>query len=171
MVQETDIPSFGDRLDLVDPVSDRQFRTPYDGRAPSMSRLTGVFFVPPEEEEFSAQQQFRDECDLNLIVQRSDVDYFERHKERAASGQYLDLAGLPDFTEAMNIVTEANAAFMDLPAPVRKEFDNDPAKFLEFVDTASRADMEKFGLVPPLPPQASPSNANPEPSDDGQGEA
>lgn len=137
------------------------FRTPYDGLSNQVSEATGLEFTKADYEgEFSAQQQFRDECDLNMIIAgQVNVD-LDRFNERASRGAYLDLASLPDFTGAMNIVREAEAAFADLPAHVRKEFDNDPGQFLDFIETGDRAEFERLGLL--VPPQA------PQPTEDEQ---
>ena len=64
---------------------------------------------------------------------------------------YGDVTDLKTFQEAKNVFIEAEKAFMSLDAKVRKEFDNDPAKFLDFMDNLdeNRAEAERLGLAVP----------------------
>ena len=65
-------------------------------------------------------------------------------------------SAVPDFQEALNIVNEANALFGSLSSDVRKRFDNDPAKFLEFCnDPANGDELVSLGLRerPQAPPE------------------
>jgi hypothetical protein len=146
-------------------------RTPFDGLSDEFSEQTSVFFPPAEEEEFSALQSFRDECDINNIVARMETDQYDRFHERVNSGVYLDLASMPEFQGAMNVMNEAQAAFADLPAKLRRDFDNDPALFLDFVQNAERGDLEKYGLLnEPLHKLSSPENQS-VPPEGGQDDA
>jgi len=92
------------------------------------------------------KQQFKDECDINLImakVARGGVVNFRNKHEP----QYGD-ATAPDFLDAMNTVVQAEEMFMDLPAKLRKRFENDPAQFLAFVDdVANRDEAISIGLI------------------------
>ena len=48
----------------------------------------------------------------------------------------------------MNAVREASEGFMELPAKLRAQFDNDPQLFLEFVaDDANRDKAVELGLI------------------------
>jgi len=117
--------------------------------------------------EGRTKQSFRDECDINIIMSRylktGIIDFVSKH-----SPQYLDLDG-QDFTEAMLIVAEAKSLFQDLPSAIRTEFENDPAKFLDFVhDPENLPRMEEMGLLKPgaklgTPPIPAASAAQPTP--------
>lgn len=109
------------------------------------------------------QQQFKDECDVNVIMRNYEV-----------SGQLTHLAKKPlmwgdapdlDFQGAMNQVVEARERFMDLPAKVRDRFNNDPGALLAFLgDEANRDEAEKLGLVNPVAGSAraaKPADGNP----------
>lgn len=92
------------------------------------------------------KQAFKDECDINNIVARykrtGAIDHFAEH-----GPQYGDFTG-PTFTDAMNTVTAANRMFQDLPANLRKRFENDPVQFLDFVqDPANAEEMYQLGLA------------------------
>ena len=53
-----------------------------------------------------------------------------------------------DFQEAMETVVRAEQAFRNLPSKIRKEFQNDPAQFLDFVHDPENQDrMVEMGLA------------------------
>jgi len=67
-----------------------------------------------------------------------------------------DVSSAPTYQESLNVVIEAQKLFMGLDAKIRKEFDNDPAQFLAFVDDPKNADrLIEMGLrEAPEPPPA-----------------
>lgn len=52
--------------------------------------------------------------------------------------QYGDFSTMETYQEAMGIVADAKALFDALPARVREQFGNDPAKLLEAVELAEK---------------------------------
>ena len=49
---------------------------------------------------------------------------------------------------ALSLVASTSSIFEELPSSTREEFDNDPAKFLEYVsDEDRREDMIKTGKI------------------------
>jgi len=107
-------------------------------------------------------QSEKENCDINVIVER-----FEKTgvlPSMTSSPFYGDFSVPFDFQEAQQILINAENAFMQLPAKVRREFDNNPAKFLAFVDDPSNADaLVSMGLreAPSEKPEASPITENP----------
>ena len=97
-----------------------------------------------------AQQQFKEECDINTIVQRFGLTGEMPQNVRVpVSG---DFTGVVDFHSAMNAVRGAQEAFMELPGRVRARFGNDPQALMEFVgDVANRDEAAKLGLLAPKP--------------------
>jgi len=92
------------------------------------------------------KQSFKDECDVNHIIKRFKKSGVITHLSDMEA-QYGDLTGL-DFQAAMDLVTQANHLFDELPASVRKRFANDPAMFLDFMDNPENAEeMVKLGLA------------------------
>jgi len=93
------------------------------------------------------QQEFASESDINNIMAKysySDMQSFAQDSPR----NYLDLSDPIDFQLHQDEIVKANAAFAELPAKVRKEFDNDPVKFLEFVHNEdNRDEMLRLGLL------------------------
>ncbi len=102
-------------------------------------RATGEFFVPTYGKG-RTKQTFAKESDINNIMkkfQRSGtVTHLAKH-----SAQYGDVTSV-DLHEALNTITQAQSMFNDLPSEVRNEFDQDPGKFLDFVqDPANAGDL------------------------------
>ena len=85
-------------------------RTAFNYDADEVSAETGLSCSEPT----MAQQQFRDEADINIIMER-----FGRTGELIAPArmpQYGDFNGVTDYHTAMNAVIEAQASFDGLPA-------------------------------------------------------
>ena len=100
------------------------------------------------EDESLAQQNMRDECDINVILKRFAVT--GQLPENVRVPQYGDFTNAMDYQSSLNAVRAAEASFMQLPAELRLRFANDPQKLLEFVaNDDNRAEAEKLGLVQP----------------------
>lgn len=98
------------------------------------------------------RQEFADECDINNILATYEKTGVLSHVARGEP-QYLDVSNVPDLAGAMAYMFDAEAAFMSLPAIVRREFDNDPLRFVEFaVDPANVERMREWGLAAPAKP-------------------
>lgn len=93
------------------------------------------------------QQHFKDECDINKIIER-----FTRTglmpQYPGEDMQYGDYTTSVDYHEAMTIVAQAKQQFEALPSSVRDKFDNDPAKMLDFVSKKENIEESvKLGLL------------------------
>ena len=103
----------------------------------------------PIEGPSMTREEFADECDINQIMRKYEKHGVITHVARSQP-RYVDFADAPDFQSAMNQLIEAEAAFMTLPARVRKEFDNDPTLFVEYAsDPDNLEQMREWGLAPP----------------------
>lgn len=98
------------------------------------------------------RQEFRDECDINTIMARYD-GYLSDPMRVMREPMYVDFTSMPgSLMDAMDMFREAEVAFMSLPAKVRKEFDNDPAMFVDYAsDPENLGQMREWGLAPPAP--------------------
>lgn len=119
-------------------------RTPYNYDTVAASNESGLAC----EEPSLAQQQFRDECDINTILKRFNIT--GELPNAPLSPRYGDFTGIGDYKTALDRVMAAHDEFESLPALVRARFDNDPAKLIEFLDNdENRLEAEKLGLVEP----------------------
>lgn len=103
-------------------------------------------FRQDPDEPCEVQQQFKEECDINTIIERFGLaGTVPENFRMPLSG---DFTGISDFHQAVNLVKEAEAGFMQLPADLRKEFGHDPARLMAFLDDEkNRPKAEELGLV------------------------
>lgn len=108
-------------------------------------------------DEGLTQQQFKNECDINLIINRylrtGQLDHVS-----ASEPYYADVSEIGDYRDALSVVKKAESAFMELPALFRKELDNDPQNFLAWLsDPANQDKAVKLGFLErPVAPKQSP---------------
>lgn len=117
-------------------------RTPYNYDTDAASNESGLAC----EEPSLAQQHYKDECDINTILERFNITGLL--PQSPLSPRYGDFTGIGDYHTALNRVFAAQQEFEALPAPIRARFDNDPAKLIEFLeDENNRPEAEELGLV------------------------
>lgn len=108
------------------------------------------------EDKSLAQQEFKDECDINFIADRYALT--GEMPQVVNVPQYGDFTGVFDFQSAQNAVRKAIEDFMELPAKLRARFDNSPQKLLDFMENPdNRKEAEFLGLLQPV--QAPPAPA------------
>lgn len=113
---------------------------------------TGLFCADPS----LAQQQFKDECDINVILDRFNVT--GQLPIAALPPEFGDFSGVSDYQTALNAVLDAQEAFDSLPARVRERFANDPAAFVDFcLDEANKDEMAQLGLLNSSPTEPQPA--------------
>jgi len=100
------------------------------------------------EDASLTQQQFKEESDINTIVDR-----FMKSgvlPDPVNMPQYMDSEGIFDFQTAMNYVRQADENFMRMDAKVRARFNNSPQEFLTFfADPANSDEAIRLGLAIP----------------------
>ncbi len=104
------------------------------------------------------QQNFKDETDINLILAKYAksglIDHINKY-----GGHYAEMPAEQDFHAAMNLVTNAQTMFAELPSEIRNMFDNDPGQFLDFVDNPeNREEAIEMGLFPQDAPKELPES-------------
>ncbi|AXL15277.1 internal scaffolding protein [Microviridae sp.] len=107
-------------------------------------RTHAIKFTEPSR----TQQHQKDETDINKIMARyvktGVIDHINKHQ-----AYYGENTGI-EYQDAMNLLIKADEVFMELPSKVRKFFENDPAKFLEFTENPKNADkLVELGLAHP----------------------
>jgi phage internal scaffolding protein len=104
-------------------------------------------------DESKVQKSFQDETDIkNILEKYGRTGILPIMKNEAIYG---DFSEVPDYMEAQNIIKQADEQFSLLSSDLRKRFENDPAKFLEFCTNPSNMEeMIELGLAKkPAPPQ------------------
>ncbi len=132
--------------------------------------MTERYRVTVDCGESMTKQSFRDECDVNFIMNQ-----WKRTGELPAAlvgtmpPSYGDFSNPTDYMTACNQVIEAKAAFAALPAFLRDRFANEPANLLRFLsDPDNQEEAVKLGLAEaaadsPLEPDADAEPPAPEP--------
>lgn len=126
-------------------------RSPYNYDVDEASDLSGLSCGEPTR----TQQNFKDECDINVIMERFGKTGQLPANMRTPS--FEDYSSVTDFHSAMNAIRSASEDFMRMPAHIRARFDNDPQLYLEFfADNRNRDEAKKLGLIMPDPVEPSP---------------
>lgn len=115
-----------------------------------------VVRMPYDRERLSFQttgeslthQSMQDECDINQIMLKWQKTGIIEHTN-TYEGRYGDFTETPiDYQEALNQVREAEDMFMSLPSSIRRQFENNPQEFLEFVGDPKNAEkLVDMGLA------------------------
>ena len=153
---------YADESDATDitkkPITRFKWREQYDEEADRIERERTDIKC---EDESLTQQQFKDDADLNKVVKRYGITDGSLIPMAADPRYYGDFTESPEtLGEAIERVNTATERFNQLPAEVRKKFDNNPAKLYEFVtDTKNAEEAVKLGLLktnktPEEPPPA-----------------
>lgn len=141
-------------------------RSRYNYSMEHASEQTGLFCPEPT----MAQQQFAEECDINTIVERFGLTgQLPQNLRMPINEEFVETM---DYQSALNKLMEAESAFMELPASVRTEFQNDAGKFVDFVSNPENVERcRELGLAVPKKEAAVPLEVRvvPEPAPSGPG--
>lgn len=129
----------------------RAIRTKYNYDRDAVSRETALEC----KDETRTQQQFKDECDINVILERFGVTGLLPQSVKVPLQE--DFLEATTFQEALHVMMAAEDAFMQMPSDVRKRFDNDPALFVDWVSKPENLEEAgKMGLAIERPKAAEP---------------
>lgn len=118
-----------------------KLRTPYNYDADLVSHQTGL---DSSGEESMTQQHFKDECDINTIVNR----FLQSGVPEMPSFNPIDVSEITDFHSALNMIRDAQEQFNALPSDLRERFHNEPARLVDFVkNPENRAEALAIGLI------------------------
>lgn len=97
------------------------------------------------------RQEFAEECDINSIMARYD-GYLSDPMRSIREPTYYDFTDLPQtLLESMEVLRQGEEAFFRLPALVRREFDNNPAAFVDFAANPENLEtLREWGLAEPI---------------------
>lgn len=132
----------------------RRFRTAYQ-----LHRRYAI--SPCQSEGKGAVQYFRDDCDVNKIMERWTKTGQVTHVNRRTP-LYGDFSNATGYQDALLRVQEAQEMFANLPVKARDLAGNDPAKFLEMVQNEENREMlEALGVrVDGYPEEDNPAAAS-----------
>ncbi|QCS36216.1 minor capsid protein [Capybara microvirus Cap1_SP_163] len=105
--------------------------------------------VSPSGGVSMTEQQFKNDCDINNIIQRFQQGQMPCRVR--SDGSYGDFSNLGDFATNLSMVEEAKSRFQALPSALRDRFGNSPQTFFNWVlDPSNKDECIRLGLrVPP----------------------
>lgn len=126
------------------PRTELVIRGPYSPRSQVAARIGGPSLTKQSDQE---------RCDINNILARYQKTGLIDHVARFQP-EYRAVDALT-FTESQQLIANAQNMFNELPSRARSYFENDPAKFLQFMETVPEGDEgERLGELGLLQPRA-----------------
>lgn len=105
-------------------------------------------------DEMLTEQSHKDEVDINQIIKRhaKQGELIARTAMLNTTDYRFDDVTGNDFMEASLIIAKAQQSFDQMPHKVRDRFDNNPAKFLDFVQNPENGkELYEMGLAERVP--------------------
>lgn len=107
------------------------------------------------------QQQYKDQVNVNKIMEKYKQTGSIAHLRNSASGVYADLSQIPDYPTALMQVRQAQEAFEQIPSHIRMKFNNNPALLISYLkDPANYHEAVKYGLLVPKQSQNEQTQTN-----------
>ena len=105
-------------------------------------------------------QSFKDQCDINKIVEHFVVSgMWPIPGQNAPTLDYDAFDAHPTLQDQLQLVINTKERFSSLPASVRARFGHDPEALISFVaDVNNRDQAVALGLIPAAPAGAAPSS-------------
>lgn len=101
--------------------------------------IPGLPAGPDQPYDNRTKQEFAEDTDINRLLvkhQRAGtLSHLENH-----GGHYGDFSDMPDLLEAQSRLQRGQAIFDDLPAEIKREFGQSPARFFSYVNDPANAD-------------------------------
>ena len=93
------------------------------------------------------QQHFKDDCDINLLIQRYGMLAYDPLHPPTIQPQFGDFDSV-DFQLAQIKIAQASQAFDLLPSDLRKRFNNSPVELLQFLEKEENRNAAiELGLI------------------------
>lgn len=107
-------------------------------------------FTKEDYDNSIVEQSHKDEVNINNIVKKHGMELIAK-VAALQKFEFDDVTG-NDFQESMNAILKAKETFSQVPSAIRKQFDNDPAKFMDFVYNPDNKDaLVEMGLAEKTP--------------------
>lgn len=125
---------------------------------PYQERPGDLVFKQPSK----TKQSFKDDVEINSVIARYNKTGI-LPQLRTTPAHYGDYSQPIDYQDAQNKIMLADELFGNLPAQIRRTFNDDPAEFLNFAtNPENKEKMQEMGLIPP----SSVSERSPDPTGD-----
>ena len=127
---------------------------------------------PVMETESMTEQHHRESVEIHHIFRKYKAQGVDLFNTEIIQSGAVDFVDFPDFQEAQNMIARGEEIFAAVPAAIRDDFDNDPGKFIEFMQDAENIqaihdygfDHSYLGELPDqVPANAPPAEPSPAP--------
>lgn len=109
------------------------------------------------------QQHNANDTNINSIMARARKTHQMPPAKHDAQALYGDFSEVSDYHTAINHIKNAEAQFLQLPAEIRKKFENNPQNFLNYMENPDNLEEAvELGLREPPPPDPSDTPQAPE---------
>lgn len=122
-----------------------KFRTPYSG----VKNRVSISFLDENGDQAQGltEQSHKNMCGIENIIRQYDKTGLITHVNNAVAN-YGDFTEVNEYRESLDLVREADEAFLGLPSEIRKKFDYDPGQFFEFATNPENKDeLVALGLA------------------------
>lgn len=133
------------------------FKTRYNSRVPTQGTIN-------EEDSLTLQSEYP-QTTIDYYLKRYSATGLLGDPDRVQSGQYLDVSEVGDFQAMQEKVMAVRNAFMELPAEERREYQDDPALWLEAMQAAQVAQVESSAQAAQVAQETEPVE---KPADQGE---
>lgn len=118
-----------------------KFKTPYGDRTRKGFETVG---------ESLTQQSHAAAADVRNIIKQYDRTGLIANVNKGIA-KYGDYSEINEYSEALNIIRQADESFAEIPSHIREQFNNNAGLFFEFATNPKNAEeMVKMGLAKPL---------------------
>jgi len=94
------------------------------------------------------KQEFREECDINNIMQRYRVNGTLPSVSPTCQPIFADCVGIGDYASCIRKIRAAEESFNALPVKIRARFGNEPAQLVGFLQDPANVDEGRaLGLL------------------------
>lgn len=107
-------------------------------------------------EPSETQQQFRDECNISLAVNRW-LKHGIEPKRLRENPLFADVSELTSYSDAIDAAVVAREMFMTLDSRTRKLMDNNPQVMLDVLQRNDLSELVSYGLMELHRPEPSPA--------------
>lgn len=114
-------------------------------------------FASDKYEDGRTKQAFKDQADINKILAKAQRTGSIAHLVKHGA-HYGDFSDITDLLDAYEKLKRGQKIFDELPAEVKREFNQNPGEFFQFVNNPANADR----LTEVLPAIAKPGNQVPD---------
>jgi len=110
-----------------------------------------------DPQQFLVEESHAERTNIHKIMKRyratGIIEHVNQHK-----GTYADMATSLDYKESLDLILKADSMFSELPADLRARFENNPGKFVDFMQNPENyREIQEIGLdathLPESPPK------------------